>query len=327
MLSGLLFDRLSAASRPAVSFNPRRCLRARFNGSTCLACVEECQSNALTFNGKAISFDAEKCTSCLRCSATCPNDALTDETDLELFFEAVRKREKIVLTCVKGRQCEGKVNIPCIGFLSEPILASLNILSKGKVILDIERCGDCINGHCLEKIRGALSSIASRNPESFLIKIVLTSNKEDIPGLERKIARRFFLKDAGKAIINSANLIAGDKNKSGQEDQRFKKNSTRNTLALNYVMAHTSDRNDLGLLGSYYYTLEATDNCTICPLCTGMCPTGALKRKKTDSSYHQLVFDGSRCSGCGLCVEFCNKDALTILPASRDTAGTTTIIS
>ena len=109
MLSGLLFDRLTADSRPAVLFKPRRCLRARFSGSNCHACIEECQSGALTLNGKAISFDDEKCTGCLRCKAICPNDALTDDIDIKLLLETIGDKEKVVLSCLKNRQCEGKI--------------------------------------------------------------------------------------------------------------------------------------------------------------------------------------------------------------------------
>ena len=54
--------------------------------------------------------------------------------------------------------------------------------------------------------------------------------------------------------------------------------------------------------------------CTRCPLCTGICPTGAL-RVKGSGSEKQLLFTATRCSGCGLCVYFCGKSAISLSPS------------
>ena len=328
MLSGLLFDRLAAVSRPAVLFQPSRCLRTRFSGSNCLACVEECQSGALTINGKAISFDEEKCTGCLRCKAICPNDALTDDIDIKLLLETIRDKEVVVLSCIKDRQCEGKIRIPCIGFLAEPLLVAINILSGKDVLLDVQRCGDCANGHCLDVIQGRLSNIFYRATDQTSIKIKLAINEEDIPRIDKKTARRFFLRDAGKAIVNiSTGVMKTDRNDQNLKDPQFEKIPTRNSVGLTYALDHTTNENERALLKSYYHKLDVSEACTRCPLCTGMCPTGALKRKKTPEGPHQLVFDGSRCSGCKLCMEFCKKDALTLLPATISNAGATIVIA
>jgi ferredoxin len=318
MLSGLLFDRLTADSRPAVLFKPRRCLRARFSGSNCHACIEECQSGALTLNGKAISFDDEKCTGCLRCKAICPNDALTDDIDIKLLLETIGDKEKVVLSCLKNRQCEGKIRIPCIGFLSEPLLVAINVLTNKNVIIDVERCGGCVNGHCLDAIQDRLSNILSRATNHTSLKIKLAINDDDIPAIDRKTARRFFLKDAGKAIVNISASMAGTACVSQSRiESQFEKFPIRNSAGLQIAFAHATDESDKMLLRLSYYKLAASKECNSCPMCSGMCPTGALKRKKVKDS-NQLVFTSARCSGCGLCVDFCKKKALTLLQGANN---------
>ncbi|MBU0480728.1 MAG: 4Fe-4S binding protein [Proteobacteria bacterium] len=309
MLSGLLFDRIAPMSKPAVSLQPRRCLRARFRGSECLACVEDCPSGALTLNGRTISFAEEKCSGCLRCTAICPNDALTDDLDLEMLLESVTVRRIAVLSCSKGRQSEGKIKIPCLGFLSESLLAAISTLAGGDVLLDVEPCADCVNGHCLPLIKKRLSNIRDRASDHLHVKIRLAFTKDDLPGIDRGTARRFFLKYASEAIVNIP-----DKTPSAASGQA--KLPTRNSLGLQVALGKATEPDEKEFLKSFLYELKISENCDHCPLCSGMCPTGALKRTKTEKS-KQLVFINSRCSGCGICVGFCKKNALTLLPGNK----------
>jgi ferredoxin len=311
MFSGLLFDRFTAETKPAVLFKSRRCLRARFSGSNCLACVVECQSGALIHTGKTISFDAEKCSGCLRCTAVCPNDAFTDNIDLELLLETVRTREKIVLSCQKGCQFEEKIQIPCIGFLSEPLLAAINALSSKEVILDVRPCRGCVNEHCLNVIRTRLSLITHKDQSGISPKITLVRDSKDIPGLDKGTARRLFLKKTGKIIADFSTELGGAACSMGSPESSDMKSPAKDQQALKIAREYVGDENIVKNLYHYLFWITATESCTRCPLCSGMCPTGALKRKKKDGSNH-LSFTSENCSGCGLCVEFCKNNVLTL---------------
>ena len=59
------------------------------------------------------------------------------------------------------------------------------------------------------------------------------------------------------------------------------------------------------------YQVQVSDSCNVCPLCKGICPTGAIKIEKIDQE-KILVIDNTLCSGCGLCVTFCKNDALRL---------------
>lgn len=326
MFNALLFDRFTAIVNPPVSFEQSRCLRARCNNSNCLDCVGECQSDALVHSGKNIIFNEEKCSGCLMCVSICPNDAFVDEIDIKLFLTTVRDKENAVLSCKKGRQCEGKILIPCVGFLSETLLAVINALANKEVSLDLEPCKECVNGHCQTVIHKRLSSISQGLPDGTRLRIKMTTEAEDLPGLDRKTARRFFLRKAGKAIADISTEIAGTKMSLDQDESEKRKSPARDQEALNIALEHSGDKNLLKDLKPYFYQLTASKECTRCPLCSGMCPAGALKRKNKGEERH-LFFTSSNCSGCGLCVEFCKKNALTLQPGVEHSPLSATLIA
>lgn len=65
------------------------------------------------------------------------------------------------------------------------------------------------------------------------------------------------------------------------------------------------------VLESYYFDAEVNENCDMCFACIGMCPTGALRTGENEKK-RRLIFNSSFCNGCGLCVEFCRKNAVDI---------------
>ena len=65
------------------------------------------------------------------------------------------------------------------------------------------------------------------------------------------------------------------------------------------------------ILGLFGYTLSVNAHCNCCPLCKGICPTGAIQIDR-DGQGKNLKFDTLDCSGCGICVEFCRKKAILL---------------
>ena len=59
------------------------------------------------------------------------------------------------------------------------------------------------------------------------------------------------------------------------------------------------------------YDIKVSDACTACPLCKGICPTGAI-RIETSGKDKSLMIDTTLCSGCGLCAEFCRHGAIEL---------------
>jgi ferredoxin len=321
MLVRQLFEKITSEAETAVHYEQRSCLRTRFNKNECRVCLSECHSGALELNGRSVSFHAGKCTGCMRCLAVCPNDAFTADFDMLQLLKNVQAQKLVVLSCRNKEQFVPHENIHCIGALSEPLLAAMNSLAKGKIFLDATQCNSCSNGHCLDKIKLSLDRLRSQNaaPDKSL-SIKLVPDEAPFPEVDNKTSRRFFLKGTGRAIAEfGIETCSKAIHKSETEKQDSMKGPVKNSVFLQFAFNNTEDEENIKTLKPFFYTVQANEQCNLCPVCSGMCPTGALKRVNEDGE-KRLVFKSSDCSGCGLCKDFCKKQALSI---SRGFAGDT----
>lgn len=272
-------------------------------------------------NGRALSFDSEKCTGCMRCEAVCPNDAFSTDLDMPKLLKNVQALKMVVLSCRKKEQFAPQQRIYCIGAFSDSLLAAMNSLAKGKIFLDATQCVSCTNGHCQEKINLSLRALSAKNSASDKIpRIKLITDETQLPEVDNKTSRRFFLKGTGRAIADfgfETYSRAIQKNDKGKHESL--KGPVKNSVVLQYAFDNTAEEEDRKYIKTFFYTVQADEQCNLCPVCSGMCPTGALKRVNENGEKH-LVFKSSDCSGCGLCRDFCKKQSLSI---SRGFAGDT----
>ncbi|MFC1826730.1 4Fe-4S dicluster domain-containing protein [Thermodesulfobacteriota bacterium] len=313
MLTNLLFEKVKIESETAGVYEQKSCLRSRFNKNDCRVCLNECRAGALELNGRTISYDAEKCTGCMRCMAVCPNDAFTADIDMLQLLKNIQNQKQVVLSCRNKEQFVPHERIQCIGALSEPLLASMNSLAKGKIFLDVTQCNSCSNAHCLESIKNSLRALRANETEAdSTFKVKLVVDEDQFPEVDAKQSRRFFLKGTGKAIadfgIETCIKAIQINNK---EIEKPGKGPVKNSLFLQFAIDSTTDVEERKNLKPFFYTIQADELCNLCPVCSGMCPTGALKRVTENGKKH-LVFKSSDCSGCGLCRDFCKKQALSI---------------
>lgn len=59
-------------------------------------------------------------------------------------------------------------------------------------------------------------------------------------------------------------------------------------------------------------TVTVAESCTLCEACVGLCPSGALTSRENAGGRPELFFAWQRCSGCGLCREFCPAKAVEL---------------
>lgn len=330
MLAGLLFNSIEKRLLPAVAFDPGRCLRTRLGSSTCDQCLASCKNKALTLQDGKIVLQADHCTECMSCIAECPNDALTCGFDLPALLRMVhesRHGEPVVLSCGKSPvHHANRFTIPCIGLFSEPVLAAMNVAASREFYLDIHGCADCGNGHILGALQARMLGILSKNGSSAGLKLRYLTEKNFRLASYRQQRRSFLgmvksnlagLGEAAAPVVRTTDNVHRDKSAAAV------------SLLLQQALAMLPENDTAArkLLLSYPYTLTANDRCDLCPRCTGMCPTGALKRHSNSSGEKKLYFTSAKCSGCGLCVAFCNKKALTLQPGAQDPPDTARVIA
>ncbi len=312
MFPNLLLDRLSSKQgNPTVDFIAGRCLRSRLSGHECRACLEACGSKALLLTDRGIGQDLDKCSGCMCCVSVCPNDAFNSGIDLKQLLDTVRTKNRVVLTCRNDSQFEHKITVPCLGFLSEPLLAAMNTVAGDEFFLDLSHCPECENGYMLssfhETARDLLDKLEGDRP--ILLQFIVEKNTE--APVDEKVAKRLYLRCAKSIMIDLAKgAVEAGNNHVSTSCNPVVKEPAMQSLALFHAYKNASKGDQHHLL-SYFYTLRTNERCNVCPMCQGMCPTGALKRIDMEGD-KQLIFTSSSCSGCGLCREFCKNDALEV---------------
>lgn len=314
MLTQPLIDKLLSDSAAIIEFDIRCCLRSRFNKNNCESCLQVCSSNALQLHDRQIIFDAEKCTGCLQCTAVCPNDAFVDSVDVLQLIQVLAEKETVLLSCEKGMDSHNHLTVPCIGFLSEQILAVMNSVARGNCFMDISRCEECENGDFLKTLHENLQNVIHkmRGKGKFRLRYFF-DNQCGFPAGEKN-ERRSFLRLARKTLADMGKeAVRFQFSDSAEIKNPQRKKQARHTVALQYALSITPEEriDERDVLLSYFFSVSTNERCDCCPSCTGMCPTGALKRKREKDKKH-LTFTSARCSGCGLCADFCRKNALIL---------------
>jgi ferredoxin len=331
MLAGLLFNTLEKQLLPGVAFDAGRCLRSRLGSSPCAQCLVRCTTRALNIDGGIITLREDRCTECMTCISACPNDALTSDFDMSALLRVLyqcKDGEPVTLSCGKSScHSPSRFTVPCIGFFSEPLLAAMNVVAGREFYLDIHGCADCDNGHILGLLQARMLGVLGKNGSAAALKMRYLIDSQTGPASLRQERRSFLgmvknnLAGLGRASVPAARTA--DKGKTRDKSASSIPRLLQEALA----MLPESDTAAGKLLLSYLYTLVANGNCDLCPRCTGMCPTGALQRLNNDAGEKQLSFTSAKCSGCGLCVTFCNKKALTLQQGVHDSPGTAMLIA
>lgn len=317
MFAKLLFDHIERQVEPSVRFHPRQCLRSRLSTHGCAVCISHCEKQAITLREKRIVFNEDVCSGCLACVAACPNDAFECDFDISPVLHALRfdtNKEPVVLACQKQNPLANQIDIPCIGYFSEPLLAALHCAASRYFFLEVGKCANCENSRMLAVLEDRIQALRSKTGQSDEWKLrYRADNKCDSEDV--RLQRRSLLRAAKKTFIGLGREVAAE-SVSAKEVEPIgigEKGPALTSRVLNMTLdlLHKENHQERKLLLFYYYTITVSEDCTLCPSCTGMCPTGALKRIG-NGSQKQLCFTSSHCNGCGLCVAFCRKKALEL---------------
>lgn len=323
MLAELLFKGLEKQAKSAVTFDAGRCLRTRLGNHSCERCAAICPKQALSLANGKITFAEERCSACLSCVSVCPGDAFACEFDLLSLLAAPvlsTGGESVVLGCAKSSPHDNLTRMVCLGLLSEPVLAALHCVAKQEILLDVRHCAGCENGKVVEHLTSRLREIAGKVGTAADLRLRLAT-EADFKGAEGDNSRRFFLRMTKNSLLGfsrqSAALLHSDQTATPTGRTIGAKEPPRSNLFLRQASGRLprEAESEKRLLQSYYFDVTASEKCDLCPACTGMCPSGALKRRQ-DGEGKRLEFTSYRCSGCNLCIHFCKKQALTLTPGT-----------
>lgn len=307
LLKNLLVD-----SSREVEFIDGRCLRKRLNKCDCLLCINSCPAGALSVREHQVLFDKDTCSSCMRCVAVCPNDAFSSpENDLQALIKSTSHQKHVVFTCSQqSLKYPDEHVIPCLGLFSVELLFYLGMAGPPAITFNLTGCPGCRNKASSEAFLKSLQVIERHAAGSLRAKFVVLE-EADQGKTDTYDNRRYFISTLASNLAS-----ATSSQRSLKSDTSFKTTSTARRIPqkteLIRLLFEPGGNKDSELIQPLcMHQIAVSSECTLCPLCAGICPTGALKieRKKERK---QLLFKSSRCSGCGLCVLFCRHNAISL---------------
>lgn len=304
-----LFDNLLGAflklTDPAPEYTGPRCLLERNSVGGCDKCASVCPHEAISLESYRAAVDEVKCTSCGLCTAVCPGIAL--EFPLGPVQEGLH-RGKGQIRCSKVVGTGDEVR--CLGQLTPGVLAEAG--SKfGELTLAHGDCASC-------KIGGP--SVPER------VEWAVNEGKKYYPKLEARLQtgtlqgaavgrREFFGAMLGGAKRSAAELVPDVPFAPVEaEDERSQRPAE---LRLRAIAARRAQE-------VHWPRITVAEGCTLCPVCTNVCPTHAVERVRESveglSEEYAVMLDVAACTGCGACVSSCPPQVISLTEASRDEA-------
>jgi ferredoxin len=297
-------------SPPQLIFHLERCLRSRLNTNHCQRCLDSCPSKALSVDNRKIRLDIAQCTGCMACVAACPQDALASYHSLVQLLSPFQSGADAVVSCMHQVQNHpDEITIPCVGILSKQVLAAILLSDCRSVSFNVVGCSECRNYKVSNAFMLNCKQIIEDLSDIHSTTVVWVEEREQLS--TSRLDRRSYLTKIREIVVD----VSKQRSLSNQPAPLAEsKGSRRIPLKTQLVkkmltkLEGDSQKKIFGLLG---YNLSISEDCNCCPLCKGICPTGAIKVDRSGNS-KKIKFEMQDCSGCGLCVEFCKNNALSL---------------
>lgn len=311
--------RSASASKPSpshVEFDNEKCLRRRLRGFQCTTCFSVCHREAIRINEDGnLAFKNLACSGCGACVAACPNEAFSLRAiDIEQAVTAAKPHGQLVITCDEQPfSTSNSLHCPCIAILSPEILTALFLQNLQMVYINVSNCANCDNRSATAPMRGQLDRLQSVLRGLIPVSIVIVYTPDLLPPASQN-NRRLFLADLGRNIFTLIRERYQSSSSEASNHRRNRRTIPHRLATVNKALKPQPDEVQDAIKAVLEPRLQIGQSCAACPRCAGICPTGALSRSKTTESQGQVIYSPERCTGCGLCVTFCEKQAIRLVP-------------
>ena len=291
-----------------LNVQPDRCVRTRNRFSTCHKCAQACPVSAISLEN-GLKVNEEVCHECMKCTVSCPTEALYDNQYMQSFKE-MQKREVIAFSCDKDKSEESHIKLGCLGQLDKALL--IQSMVNGKKIsiqFNEERCLSCY------KYDGLLKTNLEKtiNELNLMLKdpIDIQYNEKSSSKMERSFSRRelfsFFSKKVTRNVVSP--LLPEDE---VGKNLRIPINGGSMRSAYHHLLEKYQNKFHENQQSQHLQTLQLAfnENCDGCKVCAHVCPTGALKF--TEQEALVAMFSTQACNGCRACIDICRKNGLQI---------------
>jgi Fe-S-cluster-containing hydrogenase component 2 len=215
-----------------------------------------------------------------------------------------------VLGCSIKPDLKAHIRVFCLGFLSEEHFAVLSVLLDHPLQVNLSGCSNCKNGFIVDILKERLQDVEKKLPAEPSKILKLIEKNDDLDYQDISYNRRDLFQVLRNGVHEVSGFIVNDDRDRNSLAYTHKSIPQKRDL-LNRVQSVLSGRMKNEIKKNFYYDLNIDKRCNRCCVCIGMCPTGALKSALIGSE-KRLFFNCSLCTGCGLCVCSCMKQAITL---------------
>lgn len=307
-----------------VTFDPGLCAHSRNRRTGCARCLDLCPTGAITPAKDSVAISAEICAGCGSCAAVCPTGAATyalPPTDALL-----RRIRTLLLTY---REAGGEA----------PVLLLHDEAHGEKLIDALARHGDGLPARVLPLRVNETTALdlallaASFAYGATALRVLMPAKRKH--GSDALFRNFEYL----EAALAGLGLAQGTPRAAAIEtDDPFTLGEALHALpsapfafppatflplgsvreiSVNALRALHAGAGSEAILvpmperAPFGEALIATEACTLCLACTGVCPTSALT---ANPETPQLRFLEDACVQCGLCAATCPEKAITLVP-------------
>jgi len=309
LLRGFISD-----TTQSLEFVEKRCLRRRLNSCDCRSCLDCCPAGALSLENRKVQLDIDKCSGCMQCTGVCPAEAfLLPGYDIEKHFRpSTPDTELSVFSCTRQSQVHPEERVvPCLGIFSPELLLFTGMTGPPVTAFNVAECPRCENKKVADSFLFSLKYLQEHASDLLTTEFLTLEHPHHLESL-RIDNRRSFLTGLKNNLISFAASHVG-KQPVKETEASVKNRRVPRKLRLIEKLIERVDAGKKELILSFcVYRMSVNSQCTLCPRCTGICPTGALKVDRVNGE-KQLLFKNALCSGCGLCVTFCRENAINLI--------------
>jgi ferredoxin len=294
-LLGLVFKATDATP----TYTPAHCLSVR--GSGCRDCADVCPHEAIAIQ-RTVTIDPVDCTGCGLCVAACPSGALTPRG-------SVAKATTLRCSQVPG----DAASVLCLARLGPADLATLGA-RDGHVTLAHGDCASCSVGDA--SVPTVVADAAARARallslhDRHLTIDVRRSERCDPPRDERSLSRRDLLRGGWRSVREGSSVLLSPLERLADSPERTATPTLPTEHARQLQLLELADLPDDAYVP---LRLPAIDpGCILCPACTRICPTQALRRVFDGDAAGgaRLELTADHCVDCGACVDACPVDVV-----------------
>ncbi|MBI2354581.1 MAG: 4Fe-4S dicluster domain-containing protein [Deltaproteobacteria bacterium] len=314
MVTGRILENLITTPR-GLTVAPSRCLRMRYAESGCGRCAAVCPASAIGLEG-GLELLERNCTGCLVCSAVCPSGALEAQADFSRLIAALAAHRfpALVVGCGKSGASLHQ-RLPCLGMLSGEHLLALYAAGGAIVQLDAVGCGGCPAGSMLAGLEARLRETGESCGLPLGERVRVVTDSREIDFREEALDRRGFFQSFRKLAFQGIATALAPSPPERQTLSYMDKSLPVRRGLLNAAIASLPAESASAAGKAFSFSIDFGAACDGCLGCVRACPTEALAEPDGDSpETRPPLFDPERCTGCGLCAEFCLSGAIRLEP-------------